>query len=103
MRLRMSAEIMPMITKAKSLHGVIGLAQDRIFNVEIYSGLTESAVQINDGKTSELKYKRHVMQRRCYMDNDLRTRIDYLKWAPLLLAAEEYHAGSLKVQVDKLA
>lgn len=27
---------------------------------------------------------------------DPRTRADYLEWAPLLLAAEEYHAGKLK-------
>ena len=27
---------------------------------------------------------------------DYRTRVEYLKWAPLLLAAEEYHAGNLK-------
>ncbi len=26
--------------------------------------------------------------------NDPRTRADYLKWAPFLLAAEEYHAGN---------
>jgi hypothetical protein len=29
---------------------------------------------------------------------DPRTREDYLKWAPMLLAAEEYHAGNLKAQ-----
>jgi hypothetical protein len=28
---------------------------------------------------------------------DPRTRADYLKWAPMLLAAEEYHAGTLKL------
>jgi hypothetical protein len=30
--------------------------------------------------------------------NDPRTRADYLEWAPLLLEAEEYHAGNRKVQ-----
>lgn len=29
--------------------------------------------------------------------NDPRTRADYLQWAPLLLEAEEYHAGNRKV------
>ena len=29
---------------------------------------------------------------------DYRTRLVYLKWAPLLLAAEEYHAGNLQVK-----
>lgn len=29
--------------------------------------------------------------------NDPRTRAEYLKWAPLLLEAEEYHAGNRKV------
>jgi hypothetical protein len=28
---------------------------------------------------------------------DPRTRAQYLKWAPMLLAAEEYHAGNMKV------
>lgn len=28
---------------------------------------------------------------------DHRTRADYLKWAPLLLEAEEYHAGNRKL------
>lgn len=30
---------------------------------------------------------------------DPRTRADYLKWAPMLLMAEEYHAGNLEVTV----
>jgi hypothetical protein len=30
--------------------------------------------------------------------NDPRTRAEYLKWAPLLLEAEEYHAGNRKVE-----
>lgn len=33
--------------------------------------------------------------------DDPRTRADYLKWAPLLLLAEEYHAGNLKLRKDK--
>jgi len=32
---------------------------------------------------------------------DPRTRAQYLKWAPMLLAAEEYHAGNLKVGEKK--
>ena len=29
---------------------------------------------------------------------DPRTRADYLKWAPMLLAAEEFHAGNLEAK-----
>lgn len=29
---------------------------------------------------------------------DPRTRRDYMKWAPLLCAAEDYHAGKLKIK-----
>ena len=29
--------------------------------------------------------------------DDPRTREEYLEWAPLLLSAEEYHAGRMKV------
>ncbi len=32
---------------------------------------------------------------------DPRTRADYLQWAPMLIAAEEYHAGNFKVQKAK--
>lgn len=32
--------------------------------------------------------------------NDPRTRADYLRWAPLMLEAEEYHAGNRKVGPD---
>jgi len=30
--------------------------------------------------------------------DDPRTREEYLEWAPLLLAAEDYHAGKLKIR-----
>ena len=33
--------------------------------------------------------------------NDPRTRADYLQWAPLLIEAEEYHAGNRKAQEPK--
>ena len=33
--------------------------------------------------------------------NDPRTRRNYLKWAPLLIAAEEFHAGSEKAQAQR--
>jgi len=32
--------------------------------------------------------------------NDPRTRTQYLQWAPLLLAAEDYHAGHLRLRED---
>lgn len=33
--------------------------------------------------------------------DDPRTRMDYLQWAPLLLVAEDYHAGKRKISHDK--
>ncbi len=32
---------------------------------------------------------------------DPRTRAEYLKWAPFLLTAEDYHAGKRKVSSDE--
>jgi len=32
--------------------------------------------------------------------DDPRTRADYIQWAPLMLAAEDYHAGKLKLRED---
>lgn len=52
------------------IHTSIIVPADRLFNV--------SAYQLGD-------YRQFFQ--------DSRTRADYMKWAPLLLAAEEYHAG----------
>jgi hypothetical protein len=35
--------------------------------------------------------------------NDPRTRADYLQWAPLLLEAEEYHAGNREIRKEEAA
>jgi len=48
---------------------------DKLFNV--------SAYKIGD-------YKQFFL--------DPRTRAEYLRWAPMLLAAEEYHAGTKKLK-----
>lgn len=53
---------------------VIEVPVDRLFNISAYT---------------PGDYKRFL--------SDTRTRADYMKWAPMLLAAEDFHAGKLKI------
>lgn len=66
----MSAEMMPLQAQAEGLKGLLGGVQDRIFNVELYAGLTEQVEQVRDGEPAGLTDRLHVMQRRCYMDEE---------------------------------
>lgn len=52
------------------MKATIGEVANRIFNVSLYAGLTENVVQCCDGEPAEMLEKLHVMQRRCYMDEE---------------------------------
>lgn len=66
----MKAALIPLKAEADSLKGVTETIQDRLFNVELYAGLTEQMVQIADGEPAAVDAKIHLMQRRCYMDEE---------------------------------
>lgn len=66
----MKAETMPMKAQLGKLDGVIRRIDDRIFNVELYAGLTEQVALIADGEPAGLTEKIRLMQRRCYMDEE---------------------------------
>ncbi len=66
----MSANIIPMMANANRMHKSIRQIEDRIFNIELYAGLTEQVVQIRDGHPAAMQESLHVMQRRHYMDEE---------------------------------
>jgi hypothetical protein len=66
----MKAETLPMRAQLEQMKGAIGRIDARIFNVELYAGLTEQVEQIADGEPAEMTEKVRLMQRRCYMDEE---------------------------------
>ena len=66
----MKAETIPLMALAKSMKGVIGEIDDRIFNVSLYAGLTETVCKVRDGEPAGYDEKLHLMQRKLYMDEE---------------------------------
>lgn len=66
----MKAPTVPMKAQAQQLKGVISQIEDRIFNVELYAGLVEKVVRIKEGAAAPIDAKVHLLQRRCYMDEE---------------------------------
>lgn len=66
----MRAEALPLEALSESMKGCIDEVGDRIFAVDLYAGLTEKIVQFADGEPADFGDKLHVMQRRCYMDEE---------------------------------
>lgn len=71
----LSAQTVPMEAMIDKMKESTGLLKERIFHVELYSGLTEQVSHIKEGDTAEINEKLHIMQRRCYMDEEC--LIDY--------------------------
>ncbi|MBA9859187.1 hypothetical protein [Ralstonia insidiosa] len=61
--LALEASIVPM-------HETIQMINDRLFSFGLYAGLAESAVQCCGGAPAAHDEPLHVMQRRCYMDEE---------------------------------
>lgn len=66
----MKASIVPFKAQVGKMKGVIGRINDRIFNVDLYAGLSEQVELIQDGEPAGLAAKIHLLQRRCYMDEE---------------------------------
>ena len=66
----MKAETLPMRAQFEQMKESIDHIDTRIFNVELYAGLSEIVVQITDGEPAEMTEKIRLMQRRCYMDEE---------------------------------
>ena len=66
----MKARTLPLKIKAESMKEVIDRIEDRIFNIELYAGLTEKVGQFAEGEPALLEDKLHIMQRLHYMDEE---------------------------------
>jgi hypothetical protein len=66
----MSAKVLPLQAQANGLKSAIDTIKDRIFSVQLYAGLVEQVKRISDGDPAPLTTPIHVMQRRCYMDEE---------------------------------
>ncbi|HRY01551.1 MAG TPA: hypothetical protein P5256_00375 [Beijerinckiaceae bacterium] len=72
----MSASLLPMQASLDIMKNSVGAIEDRIFSIELYAGLTESAKKIADGAPARAHEKLHVMQRRLYMDEECLANYD---------------------------
>ncbi len=72
----MEAKVIPLQAEANGLEKILGTIKDRIFSVQLYAGLTERVVQILDGDTASIDAKVHLLQRRCYMDEECLARYE---------------------------
>jgi len=66
----MSAETTGLLAEASQLDGTIGRIEQRIFNVELYAGLTENVALVREGDTAGYADKIHLMQRMMFMDEE---------------------------------
>lgn len=66
----MAAETIPLAAQAEGLKDVLGAVNDRIFNVELYAGLSEEAVRVRDGAPAGMHEKVRLFQRMHYMDEE---------------------------------
>ena len=66
----MKAEMIPLKAQTQELKDSLKRIEKRIFTVELYAGLTESVEQILEGEPAPMSEKIHLMQRRCYMDEE---------------------------------
>ena len=66
----LTARTLPLLAQTGQMKATIGEVSDRIFSVGLYAGLTEQVVQCCEGAPAGRDAKLHVMQRRCYMDEE---------------------------------
>lgn len=66
----MKAKLIPLESKIGDLKEAKSKIEERIFSVELYAGLVEQVHQIRDGEPAGKETPIHLMQRRCYMDEE---------------------------------
>lgn len=72
----MEAKVIPLKAQAEGMNRVLGTIKDRILSIQLYAGLTEEVVRITDGDPAPLDAKIHLLQRRCYMDEECLARYE---------------------------
>lgn len=66
----MKAELLPLEATVEGLKPQIKKIENRIFSVELYAGLIEKVVKIQDGDPAAPEEPLHLYQRRAYMDEE---------------------------------
>jgi hypothetical protein len=66
----MTAPLIPLKAMAKSMDPIVKQIKNRIFNVELYAGLTEKVKEVREGEPAPIGEKIHLFQRRAYMDEE---------------------------------
>jgi len=66
----MQAKLIPLEAQADHLKPAMDAIKQRIFSVELYAGLVEQVEQVREGDPAPAEAKLHLMQRRCYMDEE---------------------------------
>lgn len=66
----MTAETIPLVAMGDHLKKQTADIDDRIFNVSLYAGLTETVTRVADGEPAGFDEPVHVLQRRLYMDEE---------------------------------
>lgn len=70
LKMWMKAELLPVHAMANKAKSVIKEVEDRIFNVEIYAGISEEAILVRDGEPAPATEKLRVFQNLLYMDEE---------------------------------
>lgn len=84
----MTAEMIPHKAESEIFKGATAMIEDRIFSVEVYAGLTESAIQVRKGEPAPIGTKLHIMQSRLYMDEE--SLLDYRHGGIDIRSIEEF-------------
>lgn len=66
----MTAEVIPLKAQVGELAPIVKAIEARVFNVELYAGLTEEVVRVKDGAPAPTSEKIRLFQRRHYMDEE---------------------------------
>ncbi|HDS1721657.1 hypothetical protein NPS53_09105 [Pseudomonas putida] len=66
----MGAPSLPMKAKLGLMKGSVEKIEDRLFNIQLYSGIFETIFTLADGAPAAREEKLRIMQRRLYMDEE---------------------------------
>lgn len=72
----MKAELIPAEAELARARGITEVIEQKIHTVELYAGLKEKLVQVREGDAAPADTKVHLMQRRCYMDEECLARYE---------------------------
>jgi hypothetical protein len=72
----LTAELLPLKAQHEAMEPAIEAIKDRIFSVELYAGLVEEVKEVAGGRPAPRETPIHLMQRRCYCDEECLARYE---------------------------